>query len=91
MHQREVYLQCGPSDVVFARSWIPPGVLADPGEYPLGDRLFEAGTDIVRMQLEAAPVSGWKGEKLWARRAIYQTGGGRLLVGEVFLPGMHRL
>ena len=90
-HQREVYLRCGADDVVFARSWIPAGVLADPGEVPLGDRLFEAGADVARLSLEAAPVAGGGGETLWARRSLHRTGAGRLLVGEVFLPGMDRL
>lgn len=91
VQQREVYLSCGEDDVVFARSWIPAGTLADPGEYPLGDRLFEAGSDVARLRLEAAPVPGAAGDTLWARRSLHRTGGGRLLVGEVFLPGMDRL
>ena len=91
VHQREVYLRCGSADLVFARSWIPEGVLADPGEYPLGDRLFEPGADVRRLRLEAAPVAGAGGETLWARRSLHQTASGRLLVGEVFLPGMERL
>jgi chorismate-pyruvate lyase len=91
VQQREVYLSCGDHDVVFARSWIPAGAMADPGEYPLGDRLFEAGSDVARLRLEAAPVAGEAGEALWARRSLHRTAGGRLLVGEVFLPGMDRL
>ncbi|HKJ70932.1 MAG TPA: chorismate lyase [Gammaproteobacteria bacterium] len=91
VHQREVYLRCGGTDLVFARSWIPQGVLPDPGEYPLGDRLFEPSADVARLRLEAAPVAGAGGETLWARRSLHRAGGGRLLVGEVFLPGMDTL
>jgi chorismate--pyruvate lyase len=91
VQQREVFLRCGEEDVVFARSWIPAGALADPGEYPLGDRLFEAGSEVARLRLEAAPVTGPAGDTLWARRSLHRTGGGRLLVGEVFLPGMEDL
>lgn len=89
--QREVFLCCGDADVVFARSWIPAGVLADPGEYPLGDRLFEPDTGVRRLRLEAAPVTGPGGETLWARRSLHETESGRLLVGEVFLPAMDSL
>lgn len=89
--QREVYLRCGGSDAVFARSWIPDGVLTDPGEYPLGDRLFEPTAGVERLHLEAAPVAGPEGGTLWARRSLHRTAGGRLLVGEVFLPGMDDL
>ena len=71
--QREVFLSCGDADVVFARSWIPAGVLADPGEYPLGDRLFEPDAAVRRLRLEAAPVAGPGGETLWARRSLHQT------------------
>ncbi|MEF8792619.1 chorismate--pyruvate lyase family protein [Thiohalorhabdus sp.] len=86
--KREVFLQCDGADVVFARSWIPDGVLADPGEYPLGDRLFDPDSGLRRLRLEAAPVAGPEGETLWARRSLHETQTGRLLVGEVFLPAM---
>ncbi len=58
VNQREVWLLCGDSPAVFARSWIPEGVLPDPGEYPLGDRPFEPGTQARRLRLEVAPVTG---------------------------------
>jgi chorismate-pyruvate lyase len=90
IRQREVYLRCGENDLVFARSWIPEGVLPDPGEYPLGDRLFEPDADVARISLEVAPVAAGSAT-LWARRALHRTSGGRLLVGEVFLPGMEAL
>ncbi|MFA9459392.1 chorismate--pyruvate lyase family protein [Thiohalorhabdus sp. Cl-TMA] len=88
--QREVWLLCRGQEVVFARSWIPEGALSDPGEYPLGDRLFEPGAGAERLRLEAAPVSAAEGS-LWARRSLHQVGPGRLLVGEVFLPAMEAL
>ena len=91
VRQREVWLLCGENRVVFARSWIPDGVLPDPGEYPLGDRLFEARTRAERIRLDVAPVTGPEGETLWARRSLHFTPAGRLLVGEVFLPGMEAL
>jgi len=91
VNQREVWLLCGDCRVVFARSWIPDGVLPDPGEYPLGDRLFEPGTLAWRLRLEVAPVTGPGDQTLWARRSLHRTPQGRLLVGEVFLPGMERL
>jgi len=89
--QREVWLLCNEREVVFARSWIPSEALPDPGCHPLGDRLFEPGGEAERLSLEAAPVTGPEGETLWARRSLHQVAGGRLLVGEVFLPAMETL
>lgn len=88
---REVWLLCGEAAVVFARSWIPDGVLPDPGEYPLGDRLFEPDSGVDRVSLEAAPVTGPDGSTLWARRSLHASAEGRLMVGEVFLPAMDNL
>jgi len=90
VRQREVWLRCRGEAVVFARSWIPEGVLADPGDHPLGDRLFEPG-QAERLSLELAPVTGPAGQRLWARRALHRTGQGPLLVGEIFLEGMEAL
>ena len=89
--QREVWLLCDDMPLVFARSWIPAGTLPDPGETPLGDRLFEADSGVERLSLEAAPIVADSGATRWARRAVHATPGGRLLVGEVFLPGMESL
>ncbi|KPV41448.1 hypothetical protein AN478_02430 [Thiohalorhabdus denitrificans] len=89
--QREVWLLCGGREVVFARSWIPGQALPDPGEQPLGDQLFEPGSDAERLSLEAAPVSDADGATLWARRSLHRVGAERLLVGEVFLPAMEAL
>ena len=89
VRQREVWLLCGEEAVVFARSWIPAGVLDDPGDNPLGDRLFEAG-EARRASLEVAPVT--EGDHtLWARRSLHRTAGGTLVVGEIFLEGIHAL
>jgi hypothetical protein len=77
--------------MVFGRSWIPEGALADPGDYPLVDWLFEPGSGAERLSLEAAPVAGARGERRWARRALHATPRGRLLVGEVLLPAMETL
>jgi chorismate-pyruvate lyase len=90
VRQREVWLRCAGEAVVFARSWIPDGVMADPGDHPLGDRLFEPG-EAERLSLEMAPVEEPGGRRLWARRSLHRTERGRLLVGELFLEGMDAL
>lgn len=83
--QREVWLECRGRAVVFARSWLPEDLLPDPGGYPLGDLLFDPGSDTERLSLELAPVTSPDGASHWARRSVYRLGAGRLVVGEVFL------
>lgn len=83
--QREVWLECRGRAVVFARSWLPEDLLPDPGGYPLGDLLFDPDSASERLSLELAPVIGPDDAPHWARRSVYRLGGGRLVVGEVFL------
>lgn len=83
--QREVWLECAGHALVFARSWLPEDRWPDPGDYPLGDLLFEPGSGTERLSLELAPVLGPDGAPHWARRSLYRLGGERLVVGEVFL------
>lgn len=103
VHVREVYL-CGNQPLVFGRTVAPDHVAArwleQLGAQPLGDRVF-AGQDTTRSEIEIRQIStadalyrdavrGLSAPPglLWARRSVLSIQSARLLIYEVFLPGV---
>jgi chorismate--pyruvate lyase len=98
---REVWLQCGETRMVFARSILPRASLFGSwrrlgalGARPLGAVLF-GDRKVVRMPLsfrklaDHHPISQRIGQAgLWARRSVFKQSGRAILVTEVFLPGV---
>lgn len=95
---REVILWCNDMPCVYAQSWLPQQTitalrpLADLGERPLGDYIFQqpglhrgtieaAQLDITLPQLATAA-------RCYARRSVFTLDGLPLLVAETFLPAM---
>ncbi len=100
--RREVVLSCDDRPLVFARTLIPAtqlrghlGRLARVGNRPLGQLLFRLPA-VRREPLELALLPPGSelhrrampglDQALWARRSIFRTPAGPLLVCEVFLP-----
>lgn len=98
---REVWLQSGAVPLVFARSILPRASLRGRwrrlgllGARPLGAVLF-ADRKVSRAPLAFCklsshhPISRRIGRSgLWARRSLFMRSGGKILVTEVFLPGV---
>lgn len=103
---REVIMLCGDTPWVFAQTVIPETTLAtNPwlaqlGDQPLGDRLFEregvqrhelrfgrlpAGDELLERAQSCAGLEAHSGA-LWARRSTIALGVHELFVNEVFLP-----
>ncbi len=98
---REVILWCDEQPCVYAQSWLPAETLAvlrplaDLGERPLGDYIFQHA-DLYRSNIEAAELmltlpalSG--AQSCLARRSVFWLQQQPLLVAEVFLPAMAML
>lgn len=98
---REVVLWCNDMPCVYAQSWLPEQTittlrpLADLGERPLGDYIFQhkslrrgtieaAQLDVLLPQLKIAA-------HCYARRSVFQLEGLPLLVAEAFLPDISKL
>jgi chorismate--pyruvate lyase len=98
--QRQVILYLGDQPCVFGQSFLPDHTLqaltplADLGEQPLGDYIFQQ-TDLVRGEIEVAcfgaglqlPTLGVQPE-VWGRRSFFALQQHELLVQEVFLAGL---
>lgn len=98
--QRQVILFLGDQPCVFGQSYLPDHTLkaltplADLGEQPLGDYIFQQ-PDLVRGEIEVAcftsglqlPVLGEQPE-VWGRRSFFALQQHELLVQEVFLAGL---
>ena len=95
---REVILWCNEQPCVYAQSWLPQRTidrlrpLADLGERPLGDYIFQqpglhrGGIEAAQLALpQLAPAL------CYARRSVFTLNGLPLLVAEVFLPAMAEL
>lgn len=101
---REVWLQCGETPVVFARSVLPCSSLRGAwrklgslGARPLGAVLF-GDERVSRYPLTFRKLSGYHpiscsiGQAgLWARRSVFVRSGQAILVTEAFLPGVLKL
>ena len=98
---REVILWCNDMPCVYAQSWLPKQTvkalrpLADLGERPLGDYIFQhqslhrgtieaAQLDVMLPQLDIAA-------HCYVRRSVFQLQGQPLLVAEAFLPDISKL
>ena len=98
---REVILWCDDKPIVYAQSWLPEQTiidlraLADVGERPLGDIIFQQ-PGLVRGSIEvseidlALPQLALK-QRCWARRSVFSLQQHPLLVSEVFLPAISSL
>jgi len=100
--QRQVILYLGEQPCVFGQSFLPDHTLqaltplADLGEQPLGDYIFQQ-PDLVRGEIEVAcfaqglvlPELGIQPE-VWARRSFFALQQHELLVQEVFLAGLFK-
>ena len=98
--QRQVILYLGDQPCVFGQSFLPDHTLraltplADLGEQPLGDYIFQQ-PDLVRGEIEVAcfaaglqlPELGEQPE-VWGRRSFFALQQHELLVQEVFLAGL---
>lgn len=95
---REVILWCNGQPCVYAQSWLPERTidtlrpLADLGERPLGDYIFQQpglrrGT-IEATQLDIALPQLSIAAPCHARRSVFTLSGLPLLVAEAFLPAM---
>jgi chorismate lyase len=98
---REVILWCNETPCVYAQSWLPEQTLAalrplaDLGERPLGDYIFQH-QDLHRGTIEAAQLQLLLPQlqlntPCLARRSVFQLQQQPLLVAEVFLPAMANL
>ena len=101
---REVILWCDDMPCVYAQSWLPQHTvnrfkpLADLGERPLGDYIFQQaglkrGTiEAAELDLSGALLPGLAAaSRCYARRSVFQLNGLPLLVAEVFLPATAQL
>ena len=101
---REVMLWCDDMPCVYAQSWLPQHTvnsfkpLADLGERPLGDYIFQQaglkrGTiEAAQLQVSGSSLSDLAGTSpCYARRSVFQLNGLPLLVAEVFLPATAQL
>jgi chorismate--pyruvate lyase len=100
--QRQVILYLGEQSCVFGQSFLPDHTLnaltplADLGEQPLGDYIFQQ-PDLVRGEIEVAcfaaglqlPALGEQPE-VWGRRSFFALQQHELLVQEVFLAGLFK-
>jgi len=100
--QRQVILYLGAQPCVFGQSFLPDHTLqaltplADLGEQPLGDYIFQQ-PDLVRGEIEVAcfasglqlPQLGAQPE-VWGRRSFFALQQHELLVQEVFLAGLFK-
>lgn len=94
---REVILWCNDKPCVYAQSWLPEATvdalkpLADLGERPLGDFIFQH-QDLTRGKIEAASVQlalpELPNKSCLARRSVFCLQRKPLLVAEVFLPAL---
>ncbi|WP_164852323.1 chorismate--pyruvate lyase family protein [Rheinheimera riviphila] len=98
--QRQVILYLGEQPCVFGQSFLPDHTLqaltplADLGEQPLGDYIFQQ-PDLVRGEIEVAcfaaglqlPALGEQ-PQVWGRRSFFALQQHELLVQEVFLAGL---
>ena len=107
---REVILWCNELPCVYAQSWLPAQTiqtlrpLADLGERPLGDYIFQQ-SGLQRGVIEAAqlslPLAAWQltpalsepalPTLCHARRSVFTLQGLPLLVAEAFLPALMQL
>jgi chorismate--pyruvate lyase len=98
--QRQVILYLGEQPCVFGQSFLPDHTLqaltplADLGEQPLGDYIFQQA-DLVRGEIAVAcfgaglqlPALGEQPE-VWGRRSFFALQQHELLVQEIFLAGL---
>ena len=102
--RREVMLWCDDKPCVYAQSWLPQQTinslrpLADLGERPLGDYIFQQpgltrGTiDVAELLLAGSVLEKFNSSgRCLARRSVFQLNGLPLLVAEVFLPAITQL
>lgn len=104
---REVILWCNEQPCVYAQSWLPERTidtlrpLADLGERPLGDYIFQqpglhrgsieaAQLGLTQLQAQMA-LPQFAPALCYARRSVFTLNGLPLLVAEVFLPAMAEL
>lgn len=105
---REVILWCDGLPCVYAQSWLPQQTiqalrpLADLGERPLGDYIFQqpdlrrgkievAKLDIATLHADMALLPLPAQTSCYARRSVFRLNGLPLLVAEVFLPALAQL
>ncbi|MEH8018756.1 chorismate lyase [Rheinheimera muenzenbergensis] len=97
---REVLLWCDDKPCVYAQSWLPAHTietlkpLADLGERPLGDYIFQQ-PGLQRGSIETAQLQlalpQCVAALCHARRSVFSLNGLPLLVAEVFLPAITEL
>ena len=98
---REVILWCDDKPIVYAQSWLPEQTiidlraLADVGERPLGDIIFQQ-PGLVRGPIEVSEIDLALPQlalmqRCWARRSVFSLQQHPLLVSEVFLPAISSL
>jgi chorismate lyase len=98
--QRQVILYLGDQPCVFGQSFLPDHTLqaltplAELGEQPLGDYIFQQA-DLVRGEIEVAQFAAGlqlpelgKQPEVWGRRSYFSLQQHELLVQEVFLTGL---
>ena len=101
---REVILWCDDLPCVYAQSWLPQHTintlrpLADLGERPLGDYIFQQpgltrGTiEAAELDMAAAALDAVQSaQRCFARRSVFRLTGLPFLVAEVFLPATLQL
>jgi chorismate lyase len=98
---REVILWCNEQPCVYAQSWLPLDTLnilrplADLGERPLGDYIFQhqdlsrGAIEVAELQLRLPQLA--LTSSCLARRSVFQLQQLPLLVAEVFLPAIVNL
>ncbi|HEX5792571.1 MAG TPA: chorismate lyase [Rheinheimera sp.] len=97
---REVVLWCNDQPCVYAQSWLPQQTintlrpLADLGERPLGDYIFQQA-GLQRGVIEATALQVALPQiapmQCYARRSVFMLNGLPLLVAEAFLPALTQL
>jgi chorismate--pyruvate lyase len=98
---REVLMSCNQLPSVYAQSWLPLSTLtalqplAELGQQPLGEIIFQqpqqlqrSAIEVARVQLSQQLTTTVAAGEYWARRSVFTLAGHPLLVAEVFLDGV---